>query len=145
MNDENLLRRFEAANLSPEEWHHREHVRIAYLYLVRWPPAEALGRMRTGLQALNAAQRVPDTLERGYHETLTRGWLHLMQAALSEYGPAADSESFLEEHSHLLARRALYFFYSKARLRSAAAKATWVEPDLAPLPLIRRPFPTASS
>ncbi len=142
MNDETLLRRFEAADLTSDEWHHREHVRLAYLYLLRYPPDDALGRMRSGLLALNAAQRVPETLERGYHETLTRGWMHLMAVALAEHGPGADSESFLEVHSHLLARRAMYFFYSRKRLRSAEAKAGWIEPDLAPLPVFRQPNPT---
>jgi len=140
MNDETLLRRFEAAALSVEEWHHREHVRLAYLYLLRCPFDEALCRMRTGLKALNAAQKVPETLERGYHETLTQGWLHLVYGTISQHGPAVDSEAFLEEHSHLVARRALYFFYSRARLKSAEAKAAFIEPDLTPLPAIHRPF-----
>jgi hypothetical protein len=139
MNDATLLARFEAAALSAEEWHHREHVRLAYLYLLQRPWAEALDHLRAGLKALNAAQNVPDTLERGYHETLTRGWLHLVRVELLQHGPAADSEAFVEEHSHLLARRALYFFYSRARLRSAEAKAGFVEPDLTPLPSLSGP------
>jgi len=136
MNDETLLRRFEAGEISPEEWHHREHIRLAYLYLVRWPMAEALRRMRVGLHLVNAAQKVPDTLERGYHETLTQGWMQLVQVELLKDGPAVDSEAFLEAHCHLQARRALYFFYTRARLRSAEAKAQFIEPDLAPLPII---------
>jgi hypothetical protein len=140
MNDETLRRRFEAADLSPEEWHHREHVRLAYLYLLAFPYRDALERMRTGLKALNAAQKVPETPERGYHETLTQGWMHLVYGALSEYGPAADSEAFFEEQSHLLARRAMYFFYTRGRLRSAEAKAKFIEPDLTPLPKIRKRF-----
>jgi hypothetical protein len=52
MTDEILLRRFEARELPMEEWHHREHVRLAYLYLLRLPFAQALDRMRAGLMAL---------------------------------------------------------------------------------------------
>ena len=144
MNDETLLRRFEACELSTDEWHHREHVRLAYLYLLRLPYAEALDRMRAGLKALNTVHHTPETLERGYHETLTQGWLHLVYGALSEYGPAANSEAFFEEQSHLLARRAMYFFYTRARLRSAEAKARFLEPDLTPLPAIRKPFKIAA-
>src|SRR5262245_20573228 len=106
MNDETLLRRFEACELTTAEWHHREHVRLAYLYLLGRPYADALDRMRAGLKALNARHQVPETLERGYHETLTQAWMHLVYGALSEYGPAGDSEAFFEEQSHLLARRA---------------------------------------
>ncbi len=140
MTDDVLLRRFEAGELSKEEWHHREHVRLAYLYLLRFPYADALDRMSAGLKALNAVQQVPETLERGYHETLTQGWMRLMHCALCEHGPAESSEAFLDQHTHLLARRALLFFYSRARLMSAEAKARWMEPDLAPLPKSNRVF-----
>ena len=145
MNDETLLRRFENRTLAFEEWHHREHVRLAYLYLLRGPFDQALTLMRAGLQALNAAQGVPETLERGYHETLTRGWMQLVHCALCEYGPAENSETFLETHSHLQARRALLFFYSRARLMSAEAKARFVEPDLAPLPRSAKNFPVPTA
>ena len=134
MNDDILMRRFEACELSPDEWHHREHVRLAYLYLLRCPPAEALERMRAGLKALNAAQNVPESLDRGYHETLTQGWMQLVHVALCEFGPAENSEAFLEKQTQLLAWRALLFFYSRDRILSAEAKARFLEPDLAPLP-----------
>jgi hypothetical protein len=140
MTDESLLRRFEACELSTEEWHHREHVRLAYLYLLRLPQEEALNRMRAGLKALNAAQKVPENLDRGYHETLTQGWMRLMHCALCEFGPAENSETFLDQHTHLLARRALLFFYSRDRIKSWEAKENFVEPDLAPLPRSRKHF-----
>jgi hypothetical protein len=141
MTDDTLLRRFEGCDLSMKEWHHREHLRLAYLYLTRLPYAGALERMRAGLKALNAAQQVPETPERGYHETLTQGWMRLMYCAICENGLAENSEAFLDTHTHLLARRAMLFFYSRERLMSAEAKAQWVEPDLAPLPRSRRGFP----
>ena len=140
MDDETFLRRFEAGELSMAEWHHREHLRVAYLYLLRWPFDTALAHMRAGLQKLNATQGVPESLARGYHETLTRGWLQLVHCALAEHGPAESSDAFFEQHSHLQARRALLFFYSRERLMSAEAKAQFIEPDLAPLPRSRRSF-----
>ncbi|MBI3881714.1 MAG: hypothetical protein HY301_16820 [Verrucomicrobia bacterium] len=140
MNDETFLRRFESCELSTEEWHHREHLRVAYLYLLRWPHAEALDRMRSGLKALNTAQKVPEALDRGYHETLTQGWMRLVYCALCEFGPAESSDAFLDQQSHLLARLALRFFYSRDRIMSAEAKARFVEPDLTPLPKSARTF-----
>ena len=134
MDDEIFLRRFEDGAISLADWHHREHVRVAYLYLLRWPYDVALDRMRAGLHKLNAAQQVPESLTRGYHETLTCGWLRLVHCALCEYGPDGTSEAFFEQHTQLQARRALLFFYSRDRLMSAEAKARFVEPDLAPLP-----------
>ena len=140
MTDEVLLRRFEACELSTEEWHHREHVRLAYLYLLRCPQAEALDRMRAGLKALNAAQNVPEGIDRGYHETLTVGWMRLMHCARCEFGPAENSEAFLDQHTQLLAKRALLFFYSRDRIMSWEAKGQFVKPDLTPFPKIAKCF-----
>ena len=144
MNDEQFLCRFERCEFTTDEWHHREHVRVAYLYLLSLPYAEALDRMRAGLKALNAVQKVPETLERGYHETLTRGWLQLVHCTLCEYGQSETSDAFLERHTHLLVRRAMLFFYSRERLMSLEAKAHFIEPDLAPLPQSRHTWPRAS-
>jgi hypothetical protein len=140
MNDETLLRCFENGELSMDDWHHREHVRVAYLHLLRWPFEEALERMRRGLMALNAAQKVPETLERGYHETLTQGWLRLVHCVLCENGPAENSGAFLTQHSQLLTKRAMHFFYSRDRLVSKEAKTRFIEPDLACLPRSARAF-----
>lgn len=137
LTDAELLARFEDGTLPAERWHHAEHIRIAYLYLRRHGFPAALDRLRAGLRALNAAQHVPESLERGYHETLTRGWLQLIRVILAEYGPAESSLAFLEAHPELSQRQALRLFYSRDRLVSWRAKAEFVEPDLAPLPVSR--------
>jgi len=134
MNDEAFLRRFESGDFTAEEWHHREHLKAAYLYLLRLPYDAALDRMRAGLKALNGAQDVPETPDRGYHETLTQGWMRLVHCALCESGPAESADAFLDQHTQLLAKRALLFFYSRDRIISWEAKANFLEPDLAPLP-----------
>ena len=134
MTDDAFLIRFERCEFSREEWRHREHLKAAYLYLLRFPFAEALDRMRAGVQALNARHKVPEAIDRGYHETLTCCWMRLVHCALCEAGPAASADAFLDQHTQLLAKRAALFFYSRDRILSADAKARWVEPDLAPLP-----------
>ena len=134
MTDEEFLAQFEAASLTPEQWRHRDHVRTAYLYLCRHPLDVAFQKMRDGLGTLNAAHKVPDLPERGYHETITLAWLHLVHCALCEFGPAETADGFLDQHTQLLSKRALLLFYSRTLLMSAAAKAAFIEPDLAPLP-----------
>ncbi len=138
LNDAELLAQFESCTLPADRWHHAEHIRIAYLYLRVEPFLAAMDRMRRGLKALNAAQAVPESLDRGYHETLTRGWLHLVQVILDEYGPAESSLAFLEAHPELSQRKTLRLFYSRDRIVSWQAKTEFVEPDLAPLPVSRR-------
>lgn len=132
--DETFLRSFEDGTLPFEQWKHRAHLKVAYLYLRQLPYAQALDKIRTNIQRYNAATSTPESLERGYHETMTQAWLRLVHCALCEYGPAASADEFLEAQEHLLNRKALRFFYSHDQLISWRAKAEFVESDLAPLP-----------
>lgn len=134
MDDETFLNQFESAAWPKAEWHHRQHLKVAYLYLRRHPLETATVKIRERIQAYNAAHNVPDTLLSGYHETMTQAWLRLVYFTLCEYGPAENADAFIEEHPQLSQKKALRFFYSKERFTSPEAKAAFVEPDLTPLP-----------
>jgi hypothetical protein len=138
MTDKELLRRFEAKTLPFKEWTHRCHVKVAYLYLKRYPFAEALARMRRRVKAYNHAHHVPEGPMTGYNETTTCAFVHLIAATMGAYGgvlPTATADEFCETHPQLLTRHALRFFYSPQRRMHPLAKTQFVEPDLAPLPL----------
>ena len=60
MEDAEFLSRFEGVRLPFEQWTHRAHVKVAYLYLRRHPFEEALDRMRLGIRAFNAVHRVEE-------------------------------------------------------------------------------------
>lgn len=137
MTDEEFLKEYECLTWPQDQWHHREHVKLAYLYLRRYPFDAAMQKMRASLQAYNTKHNVPETLERGYHETLTLGWMKLVHCALCEYGPSESADAFIDKHTQLLSRRALLLFYSRDRIMSAEAKQQFIEPDLAPLPRVK--------
>ena len=132
--DTSFLRAFEGCTLPVEEWHHRAHLKVAYLYLRALPFDQALVRARENIQRYNAATNTPETLERGYHETITVAWMRLVAFTLQEDGPARGADEFLEAQEHRLNRKALSFLYSRDRIVSWKAKAEFVEPDLSPLP-----------
>src|SRR5204863_1612944 len=113
--------------LTHAEWNHRAHIKLGYLYLCRHPLEEAIPRVRAGIQALNAVHQAPETLDRGYHETITQAWLRIIHCTLCEYGPAANADAFLEEQAQLSQKHTLRLFYTKERLRSAQAKREFVE------------------
>src|SRR5262249_39809562 len=121
-----------------DQWHHREHIKAAYLYLCRYPFEAALPRLRAKIQALNAVHKVPESVKRGYHETMTVAWLRLVHSALCEYGPAENADLFYDAHPELAQSKILRLFYSSERLMSPEAKMAFVEPDLAPLPQPRK-------
>jgi len=132
--DESFLAAFEAGTWPFEKWHHREHIRVAYLYLCRYPYDWALEKMRSGIKALNIAHKVPDKPDRGYHETMTQAWMRLTHQALHECGKSESSEVFLSRHASLLSKDAILAHYTKERIMSPEARQQFIEPDLKPLP-----------
>jgi hypothetical protein len=135
MDDETLLHQFETQTFPYEEWRHRVHVKVAYLYLTRYGLDDALNKIRSGIKAYNAAKCVPESLTTGYHETMTQAWIRLIDFTIRQHGPAENADAFADVHPELLEQKVLRFFYSRERFTSPEAKRTFLEPDLAPLPI----------
>lgn len=116
MDDEQFLSGLEACTLPPEHFNHAGHLRLACLYLARYPLDEAIARTGATIRAyathLGAANK--------YHATITVALVRLLHA----HGAAALADS----------RRVLALHYSEAALASAGARTAFVPPDLAPLP-----------
>jgi hypothetical protein len=130
MNDEEFLAAFEACTL--EAFHHRDHIKVAYLYLRSHSVEEAIMKVRTGLQALAIAWSAPvDDLEKGYHETMTQAWVRLVAVKLKNRVMAESADLFCEQQPELMEKTRLQLFYSRERLMTWAAKREYVEPDLA--------------
>jgi len=130
MNDEEFLAAFEACTL--KEFHHRDHIKIAYLYLRRDPLDEAITKVRAGLQAMAIAWKAPvGELEKGYHETMTQAWVRVVHGTLADCEPAESADIFCDRQPQLMQKTRLELFYSRERLMTWEAKRAWVEPDLA--------------
>jgi len=138
MTDDELIAAFEACSIPIEDWNHRAHLRVAWVYLDRHGLDGAIERMRVNIPRFNAAKGIVDTIDMGYHDTLTVAWLRIIDATRLAYAPEADSEAFLDMHTQLHSKVLLRLYYSRARIMSAEAKARFVEPDLAPLPVTGR-------
>ena len=136
-NDDQFLDAFESQSLPFDQWTHRAHVKVAYLYLRSHPFPEALTRMRRGIKAYNAANNVPESPTSGYNETTTHAFLHLIAATIAAYGgvfPTETADAFCDAHPQLMTRHVLRLFYSPQQRMHPLAKTQFVEPDLAPLP-----------
>ncbi|RYD46446.1 MAG: hypothetical protein EOP83_29675 [Verrucomicrobiaceae bacterium] len=134
LSDSEHLRQFEDQSLPLKLWHHRAHLKVAYLYLTCLPFEEALHKLRAGIRAYNAAHGIADTPTGGYHETMTCAWFQLVHTTLNQFGPATSADAFFDVQTQLNGKRALLLFYSRDRIMSAEAKTNFIPPDLAPLP-----------
>ena len=107
--------------------------------LLESPFEEALPRLRDRIKAFNKAKGIKDALLMGYHETMTHAWLHLVDFTMREHGIAESSDAFVDAQPQLTKKQANRFFYSKERFCSREAKESFVEPDLAALPVSNKP------
>ncbi len=130
MNDADLLAAFENCSLPTEQWTHRAHIRVAYLYASNHNLESATDRMRASIKAYNKATDTPEAIDRGYHETMTQAFMHLVFMANAHTGPHASSDEFCETHPELLTKKVLSDYYSRPLLMTWEAKAAFVQPDL---------------
>lgn len=131
---ERLVARFEDGTLPHAEWTHRAHLTVSLWYATHHTAAEALERMRAGILRLNAAHGVVTTPTRGYHETITRFYMHTVSRHVAREGSAGDWAVRANRFMARYGRRDLPLaHYSEARLKSAEARFGWMEPDLMPL------------
>jgi hypothetical protein len=137
MNDDDFVQQFESRSFPFDQWHHRAHVKLAYIYLDRFGFAIASQKLCHGIRAYNAANNVTDTPTSGYHETITLFWLHIIQMTVQEYGRRATADEFFDFHPQLSQKKIHRLFYSADLFMTARAKSEFVEPDLTSLPKAR--------
>jgi hypothetical protein len=134
---EDLAARFEALTLRKAEWTHLAHLAVGMWHVDRYGPEDALTRLRAGIRRLNESLGGQNTATAGYHETITAAYVRLLSAFLEACPPGlawSDRVARLFA-SPLVEKDVLFRAYSRERLFSMEARASWVEPDLAPLTL----------
>ena len=78
MTNEELIERFESETL-PGEFHHAEHVRLAFAYLSECPVVEALDRFVNALKRFAKLRGKPER----YHETITFAYFFLIHERMA--------------------------------------------------------------
>lgn len=130
LDDAAFMEAFAAGTLGDDAFHHADHVRMAWLYLERWPLAEAAARFTADLQRFAAIKGAPDL----YHATITWGYLLLVHERRATT-PVATWAAFAAAHADLLGWKPsiLDRYYRSDTLWSDRARRVFVMPDrLAP-------------
>jgi hypothetical protein len=126
--DADLLSAFEDASLPIDRFHHAQHVRMAFLYLQKYEPLEAIARFSEALNRFAAAHGEPGQ----YHETITWAYLLLIRERLARAGTSQTWDEFAARNPDLLTWRdgILAKYYRPETLQSPLARRVFVFPNL---------------
>ncbi len=125
LTDEELIEQLEDASLSPECFHHQDHVRAAFLYLRRYSPLDALQKFATALQRFATAMGKAGR----YHETITCAYVFLVRERMTDHAQtwadfAAANPDLLDWKNSILKR-----YYNEETLASPKARKVFMLPD----------------
>ncbi|HEY2795557.1 MAG TPA: hypothetical protein VGJ28_24560 [Micromonosporaceae bacterium] len=109
---------------------HRQHVELTWLAVRAVGPAAAVDLISDGIRQTARYAGAPQK----YHATVSRAWVELV--AHHAIGGPATFDEFVNGFPPLLDKRLLSRHYRSATLASDAARTGWVDPDLAPLPVV---------
>jgi hypothetical protein len=118
-----VLLAFETGTLDPAMFPHREHVRLGYEMLGRYPFGEAVDRFSQGLRMLAAKAGRPEI----YHETITVAFLAVIGERRAR-AKHADWREFKANNGDLLNKGCLEQWYDTEQLGSDLARQTFCLP-----------------
>jgi 2'-5' RNA ligase len=126
MTDDEFVRAFEGCALPNSAFHHRDHVRLAWIYLRRHPALTALACFTEGLQRFAAFNGHPGL----YHETITLAYLVLIHERMADAPGDETFEAFAARNPDLLAWKPsiLDRYYDPETLGSERARRLFVMP-----------------
>ena len=125
-----LVRSFEDATISRDDWKHAEHLIVALYYLSHHDAETAYEKMRGGIHNLLVKGFGVDlSKEMPYHETITVFWMRTVASFMTE----SNGSSLPAKIAEMTARFDKDYpmrFYSRELLFSDEARARFVEPDI---------------
>ena len=127
MNDSEWMEAFERCTLPNDSFHHADHVRMAFLYLQKYAPLEALRRFSSALARFAAAHGKPNL----YHETITWAFLLLIRERIARSNSQQTWAEFSAANPDLLRwdDNVLKKYYRPETLASELAKSVFLFPD----------------
>jgi len=120
-----LIENFEQGKL--EQFHHSDHVRMAFEYLCRCPALEASGRFSEALRRFAAAQGKPHL----YHETITWAYVLIIRQRMAKSVNPQEWDEFAQNNPDLFVwkKGILSRYYSEELLNSDLARKVFIFPD----------------
>ncbi|MGA8773395.1 MAG: hypothetical protein WCC32_09730 [Terriglobales bacterium] len=121
-----LISEFEQGR-APGDFHHVDHLRVAFAYVSEFPMPEAIARFSAALKRFALSKGKPNL----YHETITWAYLFLIGERMVRAGKAQSWEEFSLQNADLRQWKGgvLERYYEKTTLDSDLARQTFIFPD----------------
>jgi hypothetical protein len=129
MTDLEFTSSFESCTLPEDQFRHRDHVRLAWIYLLEYGRERAAEIIAASIRRYAASLGKADR----YHHTITKAWLELVWAVKESLPDDATFEDAVDCWPKLLQKGTLAEYYSSGVLESDTARREFVAPDLQPL------------
>lgn len=124
-----IVQAFEKGTLPGNQWTHQAHLKVGLWYALNHNYEQALLKMRNGIQFYNNITGIPNTENRGYHETMTQFWLKTLYQFIEECG-CTNYVKLLEKlfESEYSSKNYPLRFYTKEEIASTKARAIYLAP-----------------
>lgn len=130
--DQVFIQAFQNQTLSFDDWTHRAHLRMGWIYLKEFGSVEtALPKMRDGILRYNEANHA--LVKHGFNETITHFFAIMIYQAMQTSTDSEDFLDFVDAHPELGEFKYIFKFYTTKRLYSAQAVSGFITPDRLPL------------
>ena len=118
------------------EWTHEAHLAATTYLLLKHPEIDLDAELPGLIRRYNESVGGVNSDSEGYHDTITRAYLHGIRLFLSEADKAEPIHELVNEllHSPMGKRDWPLRFWSRERLFSVDARRGFVPPDLAAMP-----------
>lgn len=127
--DDAFVAAFHAGRITNQNFHHRDHLRLAWVHIRRLGLNRAAEVVTSGIRLFAAEHGSADR----YHDTMTRFWVRVVGMGLSRH-PELTFDELLIAEPHLLDKGLPFCHWSREAMASDSAKRQWVEPDVRPMP-----------
>jgi hypothetical protein len=125
-----------ARSLPREEWTHEAHLAATTYLILRHPEIDLDAELPGLIRRYNESVGGVNSDTEGYHDTITRVFLHGIRLFLAETDRGEPLHGLVNELllSPMGCREWPFRFYSRGRLLAVEARKHFVEPDIAALP-----------
>ena len=128
--DDAFVVAFLTGSLPPHQFHHRDHLRLAWVLVRLTGVDEATRRITSGIRYFATLHGQAGK----YHETMTQFWVRIVAHAVAARPEITTFDAFLAAFPLLLEKDLPYRHWQRETMASPAARAQWVEPDMQALP-----------